>query len=60
MKRARFVAKVEHEVCATTKALEQLRTRLTEFRGWTSPRRHGRWRRHLFGRLRNAGQAGDR
>ena len=59
-KRARFVAKVEHEVRATTEALARLEKRLKEIRGWTSARGPGRWRRHPFGRLLNAGQAGDR
>lgn len=37
--RARFVAKVPHEVRATTKALGQLEIRLTEICGWSSARR---------------------
>jgi hypothetical protein len=36
--RARFVAKVAHEVRATTEALARLETRLTEMCGWTSAR----------------------
>jgi hypothetical protein len=37
-KRARFSAKVAHEVRATIEALARLETRLTEICGWSSAR----------------------